>query len=171
MNRNGQLFIGIMILVAFVAEKLMSLIIGTLWVIAPILLVCWIIDQARKEFKGTTPIPNADRYFEMNQNVIPWPLSNIQEFIMVKLRVPSDKWSTYMGRFLGVINATDGSAVFPAYLQNGVAKKILWQYYRKFGSLKYDFQNSGTLSVEEVLTPLTDAEKIPFHEFCVLHSR
>jgi hypothetical protein len=169
LSRNGQVFIGIMIFVAFMAEKLMALFTGALWTLGAIFGVAWIATQIKSSTK--TPMPDSERYFVMNQTVIPLPLANIQEFVMVKLRLPTDKWQTYMGRFLGAINATDGSAVFPTYLQNGVAKKILWQYYRKFGSLTYDFQQSGTLSVDEVLSPLKDDEKILFHEFCITHSR
>jgi hypothetical protein len=67
-----------------------------------------------------------------------------------------------MGRFLGTIGITDGSAKFPSYLHNGVLEKLFWEYRRKYGSLSFPPDNRQLLTQAEVMRPLSGTEREEF---------
>ena len=109
--------------------------------------------------------------FELNPRVIPKSLYSIvgPKFDEINTKLgekypngdPGDGFEV-MGRFLGTIGITDGSAKFPSYLHNGVLEKLFWEYRRKYGSLSFPPDNRQLLTQAEVMRPLSGTEREEF---------
>ena len=123
-------------------------------------------------FKGTfstneyqvtqEPLP-ANTYWMEDCN-LPTDLRFMQKELYSGIEEKNDSTHSLYGRFLGMIGATDGSAEYPDYLYNPVAKKILWAYRKKYNTQAYPVGGDGLLAKAEVLAPLGQ-EKEAFLQF------
>ena len=103
----------------------------------------------------------------MDGDAIPHEFDMLEECIFTKLKIAGDTHDMVVNRFLTLIGAHDGSAQIPSHLHNPVAKKMVWEYRRKFGTLNYKAGEVGLLTSDEVLRPITDSDKGAFHDFCL----
>lgn len=170
MERNGIAFVALMLLIAFLGNKITDLIqaafgLGAIYIAAR--LFFWWLKGVKLQ-----PTKNATVGFvrrEMRENYIPAEFDFIEQFLLSKLRTNGEDGRTTMAGFLKSIGVHDGSRHFPDYFYNGVAKKMLWEYRRKYGHLEYP-KTKGTITINEVSQPIDEKDRDAFHEFCMQHT-
>ena len=165
MGKDSYVFVTFMLLIAFIANKLTAIISSAIYVVGAVVLATLVFRWLKNQASGT--LVKSPKTVTMNANFIPPDYDMLEQYILMALKLGGDTHKALLGRFLGKINANDGTAIFPSYLHNGVAKKMLWEYRKKFGNLEFEIGRRNTLSVQEVLAPLQDTERNDFHQFCL----
>lgn len=125
--------------------------------------------------KGGEPIKvTVERYkttgIPFTEVAIPRELRYVESYILQKLKFTGDDYDTLIARFLHSINVHDGTLQIPEYMYNGVIKKMMWEYSKKFGSLDVKLNAKDLLTPEVVSLPIADQDKDAFHRFCLQHS-
>jgi hypothetical protein len=104
------------------------------------------------QFQGTLsidrdPVPDTAipaNSFLMSAVAIPQPFVEMEAVILRNIEKQGDSSVERNARLLAAINAHNGSRSFPSYLGNSVAKKMLWEYRKKFRTLVYPRDGSNT---------------------------
>jgi len=64
----------------------------------------------------------------------------------------------------------DGSEQFADHLANAVAKKLMWEYFRKCGHLIWFFDGRVKLTLDEVLQFVPAKMISEYEQFCKRHT-
>lgn len=170
MRRDGIAFVALMLFIAWITNILGTIfstigLIGVIYITFRIL-VAW-LNQKPQVVNGETT------YYShtLLENNLPPELRNIEQLALFHLNSPGATSRTIIGKFLGEIGITNGTAIFPDYFNNAIAKKIMWEYYQKFGNLNFPVGSRvEKLSYKEVLNPIPPTLVTDFHNFCQQHT-
>ena len=160
-----------MFVIAFLASQILTLILGLISLGTAIL----VLKLTVAFLKGGEPVKvTAERFktdgIPFTEVAIPRELRGVEQYILQKLKVDGDDYESLMGRFLHSINVHDGSRQLPDYFYNGVVKKMMWEYNKKFGNLNVKLGATGLLKPELVTDPIADNERDAFRRFCLDHT-
>lgn len=173
MGRDGIAFLMLMFLLAFIASKLTSLILAIALLIGTIVVGKWLLiflkGESKESLRETINRLNTIG-FSFTEIRVPSKLRLIEQLIMTTMTNPGDDYKVIMGRFLTSINMHDGTRHYPNYLHNGLVKKMMWEYEKKVGDLNVAPTRTDFPSFDEIRSPIADAEKLAFAQFCIKHT-
>jgi len=107
----------------------------------------------------------------IQENLFPKEFTKLEQDIFTMVKSPGDTYDEIRKRFLESVNAIDpNNAEIPRCIKNAVAKKMMYEYHRKYGTLIYGYQARDTLSCADVLRRLAAEERASFLEFSKAHT-
>ena len=175
-SKDGFLFLGLVLLLAWIANALLTLVLSLCLVAIGIMGLCltmaWVLNTLRdnnvaipKVF-DVQPIVSAP----IRDIMLPWEFVEIEAQLLASLGAPQEESELIIVRFLTLVRAHNPADVLLPCMKNGIAQKMKYEYYRKYNTLEYKFNAQDTLAVTDVLRQLDPVEVIDFQNFCAAHS-
>lgn len=97
--------------------------------------------------------------YELKTHKLPKKMSAAVSFVTESLSESDDE------SFANLININKTSEL-PPYFRNIIHKKILWEYFKKYGNLKSHVFNYNTVDLSDVVKPIERKEFNKFEQFC-----
>jgi len=97
-------------------------------------------------------------------------LARAESQVISNLYVLGDTDSSINQRFAVLTGLVREGEALPNYYQHLITKRVLFEYYSRYGDLKQRYLNVNKLKVTECLTPIEGDRKLAFDQFCLANN-
>lgn len=163
-----------MTLLGIVAGKLSVLITSAIWLFSVwfgVILLLKFISKLDHKIDFGTFGKIAFMEDRMSRSTLSVDLEKAATQIVEMIRRPNDSYSDTYKAFAVLVDALSLGEALPAYYNNIVVDKMLYEYHRKYGDITCHFLRSKALTVQEIMRPLDAAETHTFIQWCIDCSR
>jgi hypothetical protein len=177
-NKDGIIFCALIIIISYFANtlpKILETIMTPVLVCIAILVGIKLLSKIANAFpdKGNhlkaalTKLPGG---YEIKTYTLPKSMKEAVSFVINKISTPEDNWDTLDQKFASLIDVGNfDDKPLPLCYKGIIQKKILWEYFKKYGNLKGHVFNHNTIEFSDVVRPIEKSETQEFINFCCKH--
>jgi hypothetical protein len=167
MSRDSIFFCILIIIISALSGMFIPVILSFVVIMLVIIAFTGVVHfvLVRQKAEGKANPLEAYGALQLDFNVLPSHLSNTEEAI-VHLLNPKDRRNANR-QFLVMVKAIGLHDAVPPNMEAGIAKKIIYEFHRKYGTTDYPFDTApDALKLAEVCRPFQPEEAIDFQRFC-----